>query len=268
MLLNSIRYRNFKNPNESLAWITGASKGIGRALAIELASNGWKVAASGRNLDELNSLLNKNKECSGNIYIYPFDTTDESLAKEVFTRIENEHGPISLAILNAGTHNPVDGESLEIKSIKRVINTNLTGTVNCLVPTLESFIARRSGHIAVMTSLAGYRGLPTASAYGATKAALINMCEALRVEVEKSGVVISIISPGFVRTTLTDRNSFPMPFLMEPKEAAKRIIRGLESQRFEIAFPRRFYYFIKILRILPYTLFFFITRRLINKNKG
>jgi short-subunit dehydrogenase len=171
-----------------------------------------------------------------------------------------------LAILNAGTHNPVNGASLEIKNIKRVINTNLMGTVNCLVPTLENFVDRRDGHLAIMTSLAGYRGLPTASAYGATKAALINMCEALRVEVEKSGVVISIISPGFVRTALTDLNSFPMPFLMEPEEAARRIIRGLESRRFEIAFPRRFYFFMKILRILPYTLFFFITRRLISKD--
>lgn len=265
-LKNKTTLRNFKESNESLAWITGASRGIGRALAIELASNGWKVAASGRNLDELNSLLNEDKEYSGKIYIYPFDTTDEEMAKEVLTRIENEHGPISLAILNAGTHNPVNGTSLEIKNIKRVINTNLMGTVNCLVPTLENFVDRRVGHLAVMTSLAGYRGLPTASAYGATKAALINMCEALRVEVEKSGVVISIISPGFVRTALTDLNSFPMPFLMEPEEAARRIIRGLESRRFEIAFPRRFYFFMKILRILPYTLFFFITRRLISKD--
>jgi|TARA_B110000263_G_scaffold123655_1_gene107522 short-subunit dehydrogenase len=265
-LNNLITRRSFKDSKESLAWITGASKGIGRAIAIELASNGWTVAASGRNLDELNSLLNKDKECSGNIYIYPFDITDESLAKETLALIENEHGPISLAILNAGTHNPVNGASLEIGNIKRVINTNLMGTINCLVPTLESFVGRRAGHIAVMTSLAGYRGLPTASAYGATKAALINMCEALRVEVEKSGVVISIISPGFVRTALTDLNSFPMPFLMEPKEAAKRIIRGLESRRFEIAFPRRFYFVMKILRILPYVLFFFISRRIIGKD--
>ena len=127
---------------------------------------------------------------------------------------------------------------------------------------LPRFRVRGNGHIAVVSSVAGYQGLPSAAAYGATKAALINMCEALRAELQPKGVMLSVVTPGFVRTPLTDRNTFTMPFLIDADTAARRIVDGLQTSRFEITFPRRFSYLMKLLRLLPYGLFFAITRRL------
>ena len=124
-------------------------------------------------------------------------------------------------------------------------------------------IGRREGRIAVVASVAGYRGLPTAAAYGMTKAGLINMAEALKPELDGHGVTIQVVNPGFVRTPLTDRNPFPMPFLMEPDAAAEAFYRGLQSNRFEIIFPRRFAYLLKVLRLLPAPLAFAVTRRMV-----
>ena len=136
------------------------------------------------------------------------------------------------------------------------------GVVHGLAAAMPAFIQRRAGHIAVMSSVAGYRGLPTAAGYGATKAALTNMCESLKPELDGHGVAITVINPGFVRTPLTDRNAFTMPFLMEPGAAAGRVIAGLDARRFEITFPRRFTWTLKLLRCLPYALYFPVTRRL------
>jgi short-subunit dehydrogenase len=138
------------------------------------------------------------------------------------------------------------------------------GVVNCLQSAVHAYIAQRKGHIAVVSSVAGYQGLPNASAYGASKAALINMCEALQPELAATGVKLQLVNPGFVRTPLTDLNEFPMPFLMEVDAAAARIIRGLESNRFEISFPRRFTWLLKMLQVLPYTVYLRLTRKLMN----
>jgi len=137
--------------------------------------------------------------------------------------------------------------------------------VNGLSHIMPRFISRGRGHIAVVASVAGYRGLPTSAAYGATKAGLINMCEALKPELERHGVRLTLINPGFVETPLTDKNDFPMPFLISVDEAVNHIVRGLQSSRFETAFPRRFAFLMKILRILPDRLFFFVTRRMVRE---
>ena len=137
------------------------------------------------------------------------------------------------------------------------------GTVHCLEALLPGMIARRGGRIAVVASLAGYRGLPTSSAYGMTKAGLINMAEALKPELDGYGVRLQVVNPGFVRTPLTDRNAFAMPFLMDVEDAAEAFYRGLCSERFEIVFPRRLAYLLKILRVLPAPLAFAVTRRLV-----
>jgi short-subunit dehydrogenase len=136
------------------------------------------------------------------------------------------------------------------------------GTVNALAPALASMRARGTGHIAVVASVAGYGGLPTAAAYGATKAALINMCEALKPECDALGVKLQLVDPGFVRTPLTDRNTFPMPFLMELDDAVDRFVAGLASDRFEIVFPRRFALLLKFLNMLPYGLYFRVVKRI------
>ena len=123
--------------------------------------------------------------------------------------------------------------------------------------------ARSTGHIAVVSSLTAYRGIPFASAYGASKAALTNMCESLKPELGRIGIDLTIIHPGFVKTPLTDKNEFFMPFLIEVGDAARFIVNGIERRKFEIAFPRRFAFLLKLARFLPYSLYFSITRRLI-----
>ncbi len=254
-----------KTTDPRVAWVTGASKGIGRAVALELAAEGWLVAASARDVAALEALAADAQDLAGAVRAYPLDVTSETAARDTVAQIERDHGALDLAILNAGTHEPVDGSAFAVATLRRLVDINLMGTAYCLAPVIERFVDRRAGRIGVVASLAGYRGLPTSSAYGATKAALINMCEALRVELDRQGVVLSVITPGFVRTPLTDQNPFPMPFLMEPEAAARRIVRGLAGRRFEITFPWQFAAIMKTLRLLPYPLYFAVTQRLIPK---
>ena len=238
-------------------WITGASSGIGRALALAYAERGAAVAASARRADELDQLA---AAAPGRITAFPVDVTDEAAMMRAAAAIE-ESGPLDLAVFNAGTHQPVNVEAFDAAPFRRLMEINYMGTVNGIAAVLPRFIARRGGHLAVVSSVAGFRGLPQAAAYGPTKAALINLCEALKLDLDRHGVRISLINPGFIRTPLTDRNTFPMPFLMEAEDAAQRIVRGIERDAFEITFPRRFTFLLKLMRLLPYWLYFRLVRR-------
>lgn len=252
-----------RSTESKVAWVTGAGKGIGRALCKRLAEDGWTVAASARTEADLRSL---ETECSdGAVHGFVLDVTDEAKTAITFDVIENRLGSIDLAIFNAGTHVPMPVEAFSVEAVRRLVETNLMGTVNGLAYVMPRFIGRQSGHIAVVASLAGYRGLPTSAAYGATKAGLINMCEALKPELERHGVRLSLINPGFVETPLTDKNEFPMPFLMPVDDAVAAIVAGLKGNAFEITFPWRFAILMKVLRILPDGLFFSVTRRMISK---
>ena len=246
-----------------VAWITGAGKGIGRSVALELARRGWIVAASARTESDLASLANDASRLRGSVVAFPLDVTERSRAVDVVGRIEEQLGGIDLALLNAGTYVRFGVEDFTAEAFGRQIDVNVMGTANCLEPVLKAMRERRSGHVAVVSSLTAYRGLPYASAYGASKAALTNMCEAMKPELEAFGIDMTVIHPGFVKTPLTDQNEFSMPFLMESDEAARRIADGLERRKFEIAFPRRFAYMLKLLRCLPYAVYFAITRRLV-----
>ena len=248
-------------PKQKLAWITGASQGIGSAVALRLAAEGWTVAVSARQADKLSELSRASEALTGSIVPFELDVTDAEACTQAFEAIEEQQGAIDLVILNAGTHEPIDGKRFSVAPVRKLVEINLMGTVNCLAPVIERFVERQAGRIGVVASLAGYRGLPTSSGYGASKAGLINMCEALRPELMEQNVVLSCITPGFVRTPLTDRNPFPMPFLIDVDTAATRIVKGLESNRFEITFPRRFACIMKFMRILPYWAYFAITRR-------
>lgn len=243
------------------AWITGAGKGIGRAVARRLAAEGWSVAVSARTEHDLVSLRD---ECSpGQIHPFPLDTTDEAGTEAVLDAIEQRLGPLDLVILNAGTHAPTPLRDFTPEKVRALLETNVMGTVNGLSAAMTRFVARRSGHVAVVASLAGYRGLPGAAGYGASKAALINLCEALKPELERHGVRLTLVNPGFVKTPLTDRNDFPMPFLVSAEDAADVIVRGLARSRFEIAFPWRFAALMKVLRMVPSRLLFAVTRRMV-----
>lgn len=249
------------HPNAGkIAWITGAGKGIGRALALKLSAHGWTLAVSARTETDLQTLC---EEAPGPVHAYPLDISDAELTAKVIKDIESDIGEIDLAVLNAGTHQAEKATELSIANTRHLMEVNFMGTINGLAPLIELFAARRRGHLAVVASLAGYRGLPSAAAYGASKAALINLCESLRPELEEVDVRLSLINPGFVETPLTDRNEFDMPFLISTEKAAQAIIRGLEGSAFEITMPRRFAFIMKFMRIMPYWLFFALTRRMV-----
>jgi short-subunit dehydrogenase len=240
------------------AWITGASSGLGRALARRMAADGWRIAASARGAEALADLA-----ASAVDLAYPLDVTDPAAVTDALISIEQDLGPIGQAVLNAGTHKPVRAATFAAADFRELTELNLMGTIHCMEALLPGMIARRGGGIAVVASVAGYRGLPTSAAYGMTKAGLINMAEALKPELDRYGVHLQLVNPGFVRTPLTDKNPFPMPFLMEVEDAAEAFYRGLRSERFEIVFPRRLAYLLKLLRCLPASLAFAVTRRLV-----
>ena len=240
-----------------VVWITGASAGIGKAVAGAYAARGAKVAATARPSDQLDALATE----TAGVRTFPGDITDGAAMHETVRRIEAELGPIDRAILNAGTHQPVKARDFKAAELRRLVEINLIGTANCLEAVLRPMLDRGRGQIAVVSSIAGYTGLPTSAYYGATKAALFNMCEALKFDLDVDGIDLRVIAPGFVQTPLTAKNEFPMPFLMEPEAAAQRIVRGLDGRQFEVTFPRRFSYTLKLLRILPYALYFALVRR-------
>ena len=242
----------------SLAWITGASSGIGAALARRLARDGRDVAVSARNADALARLA---AEGGGRIHAFALDVTDAEACAATLDAIEAAHGAIDLAVLNAGTHRPTPLRDFTVEAVRGLVETNLMGVVNCLAPALARMHRRRAGHVAVVASVAGYGGLPSASAYGATKAALINMTEALRPECGAAGIKLQLVCPGFVKTPLTDKNAFPMPFLMPVERAIDRFVAGLASNRFEITFPAHFAFLLKLVNALPYGLYFRLLRR-------
>lgn len=238
-----------------VAWITGASTGIGRAMALRLAAEGCTVAASARSVAELDSLALEANPLAGRIVAVPLDVTDAADIEKAYTRITGEMGVPDLCVLNAGTYIPVNAKRLKAADFETQFNLNVMGTVRVLEAVIPGMVARKSGRIAVVGSVSGYRGLRTASAYGATKAALINMCESLRMELGDHGITVQIVNPGFIRTPLTDRNTFPMPFLMPVDKAVEQFYRGLLTSRFEITFPKRFTWLLKALRLLPYALY-------------
>lgn len=207
-------------------WVTGAGKGIGAALAIRLCQMGLTVYATSRTEDDLLKLRQDAAGEAGEIIPVPLDITRPEQIAERMQHWDHEGSFPDLVILNAGTHDPFPAQAFSAERCRRLLAVNLQGSINCLEPVLKRFIAKGEGQIAVMASVAGYRGLPTAAAYGASKAALINLCEALCLDLQGTGVKLQLINPGFVRTPLTDKNDFAMPALLESEDAAERIIRG------------------------------------------
>lgn len=254
------------SPTDRIAWITGASSGIGKALALRMARDGWRVAITARSASMLAEVAAEARPLAGMLLPCPADVTDRAGMADILRRIEDEMGSVDLAVLNAGSHREVAAAAFDADDFRALMELNFLGAVNGLEALLPGMLARGSGRIALVGSVAGYTGLPTAAAYGASKAALINMAEALRPELAAAGVTLQIVNPGFVRTPLTDRNSFPMPFLMEPDAAADAFWQGLQTDRFEIVFPRRLAWLLKTLRLLPYPLYFGLTRRMLRES--
>jgi len=243
-------------PLDGSAWVTGASSGIGRDLALDLARQGYTVYATARSEDALLELAEASVGLKGEIRAAPADVTDQQAMAELAGRIDADGGGLALAVFNAGVYLPVYGETLKVADFDKSFAVNLSGVVNGLVPAVARMKARGRGQIAIVSSVTGYGGMPTSAAYGATKAALINMAESLKFHLDKFGVRIQVINPGFVDTPATADNAFTMPALIQPKEAARRIAEGLKSKSFEITIPRRFTFVLKALQFLPYPAYF------------
>lgn len=239
------------NPADGAAWVTGASSGIGRRLALDLASKGYTVVASARGGDELEKLAAEAAALGARIVPIPLDITDEAACALAVSLIEREVGPLALAVLNAGTYRVTRGERLDTADFQQTFGLNVLGTSHCLVPVIKAMQARRQGQVALVGSLTSYVALPGAATYGASKAALNFIAQSLKFDLEKMNIRIQVINPGFVETPLTARNDFSMPALMKVEDASDRIVAGLERGGFEIAFPRRLAYALAVLRLLP-----------------
>ena len=247
--------------SNKLAWITGGGTGIGKALALALDKRGWQVIISGRTEQKLQAVV----ELGQKIAYLTLDVTDREQSQQVFNTLYEKYGLPDVVVLNAGDYTPMPVDEFNLDLIYKLNQVNYLGVMNGLASILPLMKARKSGQILLMASVAGYRGLPDAAPYGATKAALINFCEAMYIPLKKEGVLLRIINPGFVTTQLTAKNTFKMPAEITSTEAAGRIVKSLASESFEITFPKRFTYILKILRILPYRLYFFFTSKIIGK---
>ena len=247
--------------NQKKIWITGASSGIGKAVAEKFAKEGWKVAVSARRKELLDELA-KNP----NIKSFPLDVTNRSQINEVFKNIKDGFGDLDLCLFSSGTYEPKDEQSIDPDKIKNVMNVNFLGVIDCVKSVEDYFKNRRSGHISIVSSIAGYRGLPNSSGYGPSKAALTNFSESIYFDFKKFGVRVSVVSPGFIKTPLTDKNEFPMPFLRSPEFAADKVYNGLvKSRSFEIHFPKQLTMTLKFLRILPYRVYLFLVDKLVKR---
>jgi NAD(P)-dependent dehydrogenase (short-subunit alcohol dehydrogenase family) len=242
-------------------WIIGGGSGIGAACARLFASRGYRVAISGRREDKLAEVA-----AGTQIVSLPLDVTDQEAVKAAVEHLAQTFGRIDLVLFGAAAWQPMQVGDYDFEKFSRIVDTNLLGVIRLANPAIALMEKQGGGQFAVISSVAGYFGLPRAAAYNATKAALINLLETMRSELAPRNILVRMIAPGFVKSELTAKNDFPMPFLMETDDAAKRIVDGLtQSDRFEIAFPRRMVWLMKTMRFLPYPVFFAITRRMLPK---
>jgi short-subunit dehydrogenase len=240
--------------NQKKIWITGASSGIGKALAEKFASEGWKVAASARRKEILDKMSNHE-----NIFSYPLDVTNQDQIKISFEKIIKDFNGLDLCVFSSGTYDPKLEQEINVKQNKFVMETNFFGVLYCINAVENYFKNKKNGHISIVSSVAAYRGLPNSSGYGPSKAALTNLTESLYFDFKKNNVRISLVSPGFIKTPLTDKNEFPMPFIKSPEFAAEKMFNGLtKSKAFEIHFPKALTILLKIFRVLPYKIYLFL----------
>lgn len=248
------------NSAAPVAWVTGASSGIGRALCLRLAAAGYRVAASARNGEALSRL---EAEGSGRVEAFPLDVTNRHKVAAVHRAVTEVLGPISLAVFSAGLYERDRPSRFDSGILRLMVEVNLMGVAHGIEAVVPTMLARGHGQIAVIASVAGYNGLPGAAFYGATKAALINMCEGIYPELKAKGLDLRVINPGFVATPMTEGGRFPMPFVISAEAAAEKIVQGLAGNRYEIVFPWQMALAVRCLHALPQALRFAITRRML-----
>lgn len=247
------------NKDHGCAWVTGASSGIGAAIVAELVESGWRVAATARDREALARL--SETAPPGLIIPVAADVSDPAAMQAAAAAIREKLGPIGLLIANAGIYLPVPAPVIDVARFKRTFDVNVLGVAHALAQVIPDMAARGQGHVHIVSSATGFGGMPTASAYGASKAALINMAECLKIEMERTGVGVSLSTPGFVNTPAQTDNTFPKPFMVSAETAAKRIVAGVRRGGFETTFPRRFTWVLKALYALPKPLYLPLVRR-------
>lgn len=239
-------------------WIVGASSGIGAALAATLLARGACVAVSARSAGQLAALA---ATAPDRVRVLPFDVNDEGGWAEAVATLDHEWKGLDHFIFCAAAYRPVRAWDLTPALVQEMVGTNLAAAMTGVATVLPPMLARGTGAVSLVGSVAGYTGLPRSLVYGPTKAALINFCEALYLDLHPRGLAVHIINPGFVDTPLTRQNDFRMPALLTPAQAADAIVQGLEKGDFEIHFPRRFTAWLRLLRRLPYRLRFALLAR-------
>tara|TARA_B100000575_G_scaffold213393_1_gene174170 strand:- start:85 stop:843 length:759 start_codon:yes stop_codon:yes gene_type:complete len=245
-------------------WITGGSTGIGKALAIKFASKNWNVAVSARRVELLNDLSNSYE----NISCFPLDVSDKEKCKEVFTEIKNKFENIDICFFSTGTWDPKKEKDIDLEQMQNVFQINFFGTVNCIKAVEQYFRDKRNGIITIVSSIAGYRGLPNSTGYGPSKSALNNLAESLYFDFKRYDVRVCLVSPGFIKTPMTDKNNFKMPFLKTPEYAADKIYDGLINKNiFEIHFPKSLTITLKLLSFLPSKIYFGLVGKLTKYQK-
>ena len=245
-------------------WITGGSTGIGKALAIKFASKNWNVAVSARRVELLNDLSNSYE----NISCFPLDVSDKEKCKEVFTEIKNKFENIDICFFSTGTWDPKKEKDIDLEQMQNVFQINFFGTVNCIKAVEQYFRDKRNGIITIVSSIAGYRGLPNSTGYGPSKSALNNLAESLYFDFKRYNVRVCLVSPGFIKTPMTDKNDFKMPFLKTSEYAAEKIYDGLVNKNvFEIHFPKSLTITLKLLSLLPSKIYFGLVGKLTKYQK-
>jgi len=250
--------------SNKVIWITGASTGIGKAIAIKFSKNGWNVAISARRLELLEEISKQNQ----NVFSFPLDVTNKDDCHKVFTEIKNKLGKIDLCVFSTGTWDPKKEKEIDVEQIENVMKVNFFGTLNSIKSVEKYFKDLGKGHNSIVSSIAGYRGLPNSTGYGPSKSALNNLTESLYFDFKRYGVRVSLISPGFIKTPMTDKNDFKMPFLKTTEYAADKIYDGLvNSNAFEIHFPKQLTLVLKFLKILPNWLYLKLLSKLTKYQK-
>ena len=240
-------------------WITGGSTGIGKALAIRFANEGWNVAISARRENLLKELSDRYE----NISPFPLNVTDKENCKNIFNQVKEKFGEIDICFFSTGTWDPKKEKDIDVEQIENVFKINFFGTVNSIKAVEEYYKNRNEGTIAIVSSIAGYRGLPNSTGYGPSKSALNNLAESLYFDFGRHNVRVCLVSPGFIKTPMTDKNDFKMPFLKTPEFAADKIYDGLVNKKsFEIHFPKELTLTLKFFSILPYKLYFYLVKKL------
>ncbi|WP_435660544.1 SDR family NAD(P)-dependent oxidoreductase [Leisingera caerulea] len=224
-------------------WMVGASHGLGREVARKLDRAGARLVLSARSEDALEELASELKQAQA----VPLDVTDAESVAEAF----RQAGPVDALLFNAGAYEPMRTQDWDAEAVLAMSDVNFTGALRVLGHVVPGFVEAGRGDITLVGSLAGYRGLPASIGYGASKAALISLAETMRHDLKDSGVTVRVVNPGFIKTRLTDKNSFKMPQLMEPEEAAGHVVSAMQSRRFRTDFPRPFSYAIKAFDMLP-----------------